>query len=272
MTDEPPTQPFAIDRSTSFGDLDDQVVVVTGGNSGIGLGIARGVVAAGGRAFLLARGAQRLQAAVEELTELAGVPDRVAGQPCDVSGETAVIEAFAAARERFGRLDGLVCSHGAPGTGAPFIELCLEDWRHVLTVNLDGVMLCLREAARIMVADRTPGSMVVVSSLAAQLGQVRGQDYTASKGGVAALVRSCATELSRYGIRVNEIQPGTIVTPMAESYIANESIASLTRRRIPARRWGRPDELAGAAVYLLSQAARYHTGDTLVLDGGYVVY
>ena len=168
----------------------------------------------------------------------------------------------------------MICSHGitGPRAGVAFPDLSTADWREVLRVNLDGVFFALRQAARLMIADGTPGSMVVVGSLASVFGQVRGQGYSASKGGGLRARPVHRAELARHGIRVNEILPGTIETPLAHDFLANESAATRTQRRIPMRRWGQPDEFAGVVVYLISEASRYHSGDSLVIDGGYAIY
>jgi NAD(P)-dependent dehydrogenase (short-subunit alcohol dehydrogenase family) len=141
-----------------------------------------------------------------------------------------------------------------------------------MQVNLEGAFLTFCEAARHMARDEAGGSLVGVASLAAVQGQVRGAHYGASKGGLTALVRSCAVELARYGIRTNALLPGAFTTPLSDPFQSDPRYAAKVLPRIPARRWGEPDEVAGVAVYLASPASVYHSGDTLVVDGGYSVF
>jgi len=262
------TRPFRV-GAEPLADLRGHVGAVTGGNSGIGLGIARGLVAAGARVAVLATHQGRIEAAVAELNDLG--PGEARGHRCDVSDEVAVRAAFAAVAAEWGAPDSTFAVAGVGGHGAPFLDLELEDWRRTMAVNLDGVFLCFREAARAMVEAGQGGSLVAVSSLAARFGQVRGQDYSASKGGVTALVRACATELARHGIRANSILPGTIDTPLAADFLSQPHLRDRSVTRTPMRRIGEPDEFAGAAVYLASPASRFHNGDTLTIDGGYAV-
>ncbi len=123
-----------------------------------------------------------------------------------------------------------------------------------------------------MVARSEGGSLVGIASLAALSGQPRGQHYAASKGGLIAMVNSCAVELARYGIRGNSILPGWIETPMAAEMLASQPVIDRILPRVPARRWGTPDDFAGIAVYLASDASRYHSGDSFLVDGGYRVF
>jgi NAD(P)-dependent dehydrogenase (short-subunit alcohol dehydrogenase family) len=262
------SRPFRVGEEP-LADLRGHVAIVTGGNSGIGLGIARGLVAAGARVAVLATNEGRIESAVAELNELG--PGEARGHRCDVSDEEAVRAAFAAVADEWRAPDSTFAVAGVGGTTVPFQDLGLDDWHRVLAVNLDGVFLTFREAARLMIAAGQGGSLVAVSSLAARFGQVRGQDYSASKGGVTALVRACASELARHGIRANSILPGTIDTPLASDFLAQPRLRARSITRTPMRRIGEPDEFAGAAVYLASPASRFHTGDTLTIDGGYAV-
>lgn len=262
------TRAFAV-GDAPFADLAGHVSIVTGGNSGIGLGMARGLIAAGARVAVIGTSVERTAAAATELNELG--PGEARGIVCDVADEAAVRAAFAAVEGRWGAPDSLFASAGVGGTGTPFLELELDDWRRTMAVNLDGTFLCFREAARLMVATNKGGSLVAVASLAARFGQVRGQDYSASKGGVTALVRACAAELARHGIRANSILPGTIDTPLASAYLSRPQLRERSVKRAPMRRIGMPDEFAGAAVYLASPASRFHTGDALTIDGGYAI-
>jgi NAD(P)-dependent dehydrogenase (short-subunit alcohol dehydrogenase family) len=251
-------------------DLSGCVAVVTGGNSGIGLGIARGLVSCGARVAVLGRRADANADAVAELNDEHA--DRAIGLVCDVGDAEQVAASFRRVRSELGPIGVAVACAALASPGVPFLEQEPADWADVLQVNLVGAFLTFREAARHMVADEVPGSLIAIASLAAVQGQVRGQQYAASKGGLVALTKSCAVELARYGIRANTILPGAFSTPLSEPFQSDERYRAKVIPRIPLRRWGSIDEVAGAAVYLSSPAASYHSGDTLVIDGGYSVF
>src|SRR6185503_15471268 len=130
----------------------------------------------------------------------------------------------------------------------------------------------LRTAARHMIEGGRGGSLVVTSSLAAISGPPRNQHYAASKGGVISMMHALAVELARHGIRANAIQPGWIDTPMTEKLLRWDKFAEKVLPRVPLKRWGAPEDFGGVAVYLASDASRYHTGDTLLIDGGYTKF
>lgn len=250
-------------------DLRGHVAVVTGGSSGIGLGIARGLAQAGADVCIWGRNAERITSAAEELSRHGTV---VAGIAADVSDEGATADAFERTQREFGRIDSCFANAGGAELRSSFIDMTLQEFRSVTAVNLDGAFLTLRGAAQHMIERGGGGSLVAVSSLAAVHGMARGQHYAASKAAVVALVRSCAVELGRFGIRANAILPGWIETPATERAFSLEPLRKGVLRRIPCQRWGEPADFAGAAVYLASPASRYHTGDTLIIDGGYSVY
>src|SRR6185369_2104719 len=140
-------------------------------------------------------------------------------------------------------------------------------FRRVTRVNLEGAFLTLQGAARLMV-ERGGGSLVGIASLAAVEGAPRGQHYAATKGGLISMIRACAVELARHRIRANAILPGWIETPMTEGWTDAPKVVERVLPRVPVRRWGTPEDFAGVAVYLASPASAYHTGDTLIVDGG----
>ncbi len=160
----------------------------------------------------------------------------------------------------------------APAARRRFAEMSTEEWRRVLRINLDGVFFTLRVASRHMIARGGGGSLAVTSSLAAIEGQARGEHYAASKGAIISVIRALAVELARHGVRANAILPGWIDTPLAAPALNWEVFQRKVLPRIPMRRWGVPEEFGGIAVYLASDASAYHTGDTLVIDGGYAVF
>src|SRR5919204_1269456 len=249
--------------SASF-DLSGHVALVTGGNSGIGLGIADGLARAGADVAIWARRAERNAEAREELSRHG---PRIVDVVCDVTDAGSVTEAFARTLELLGRIDSCFATAGGTKLQAPFVEMTLDDFRRTLAVNLEGAFLTFQGAARHMIERGGGGSLVGISSLAAVEGMARGQHYAAAKAGLIALIRSCAVELARYGIRANAILPGWIETPATEGTFARKSLQEGVLTRIPQRRWGQPADFAGVAVYLASPASAYQTGAELIVDG-----
>jgi len=249
-------------------DLTDRVVVVTGGNGGIGLGMARGLAAAGATVSVWGRDTGKNAAAVDELQGLGAVADAVG---VDVADETAVDAAMAATLARFGRVDSMFANAGIGG-GAPFVDQTLDGWRRVMAVNLDGAFLCFRAAARHMVQRGGGGSLVAVSSTSAVHGAPANQAYSCSKAALLSLVRGLAVELARHGIRANAIMPGWTETEMTAPLLGWGKFIRNTTDRTPVRRWGVPEDFAAAAVFLADPTQTFHTGDCVVVDGGYTIF
>jgi NAD(P)-dependent dehydrogenase (short-subunit alcohol dehydrogenase family) len=249
-------------------DLTGKVAVVTGGNRGIGLGMARGLARSGAAISVWARDEARNESAAEELATLGTEVQTIS---CDVSSERAVEEATQATLDRFGRVDIGIANAGF-GAGADSLKLKLDEWHRVLAVNLDGVFLTLRELGKHMAGRKGGGKLIAISSISAQHGTPLQPHYAASKGGVESMVRSFAVRLAKYDIQVNAVEPGWIVTEATEPGFANEKLNAAIVRRTPARRWGQPEDMEGIAIYLGSDASRFHTGDTLRVDGGYAIF
>lgn len=247
-------------------DLSGHVALVTGGNSGIGLGMAEGLAAAGASVCIWGRTEERNEAARERIAAHGG---EVLAVRCDVSSTEDVEAAFAETLERLGRIDSCFACAGVGPGGQRFLEMTPEEFDRVLAVNLTGAYLTLQGAASDMVERGEGGSLVGVASLAALSGQPRGQNYAASKGGLIAMVNSCAVELAKHGIRANSILPGWVESAMTEGILGAQPFVERVLPRVPARRWGTPADFAGVAVYLASPASSYHTGDSLLIDGGY---
>lgn len=249
-------------------DLTGRVVVVTGGNRGIGLGIARGLARAGASLALWSRDGARNEEAAKELQALGA---DAFGVRCDVSSESDIQAATAATLERFGRVDSGFANAGYGSTRNP-LKLSLEAWRELLAVNLDGAFLTFRELARHMVERGGGGKLVAISSISETFGTPKQPHYAAGKAALGALVRSFAVEFARHDIQVNSIQPGWITTEATAPAQEYEALNKVILGRTPAGRWGDPEDLAGIAVYLASDASRFHTGDSLRVDGGYSIF
>jgi NAD(P)-dependent dehydrogenase (short-subunit alcohol dehydrogenase family) len=251
-------------------DLAGKVALITGGNSGIGLGMARAVAEAGADVAIWGTNPAKNAAAQREL-EATG--RRLLALDCDVGDEQAVERAFAETVRALGRVDGCFANAGASGRGSrSFLEISAEEWHRVLRVNLHGAFYTLRAAAKHMVERGGEGVLVGTASLAAIEGAARNEHYAATKGGIISMIRALAVEFARHRIRANAILPGWIETNMTANAIANEKFRNNVMPRIPMRRWGTGDDFGGIAVYLMSDASRYHTGDTFVIDGGYSLF
>ena len=250
-------------------DLTGKVALVTGGNSGIGLGMAQALAQAGADVAIWGTSAAKNEAAA---AALAAHGVRVHAQACDVGDEAAVDAAFAATLAALGRVDACFANAGTYGRKMKFTELDSAEWHRVTRVNLDGAFWTLRAAARHMVERGGGGSLVGTASLAAIEGAARNTQYAATKGAMVAMIRALAVEMARHGIRANAVLPGWIETPMTARSVADEKFAAAVLPRIPARRWGSGADFGGIAVYLASDAAAYHTGDCLVVDGGYSLF
>jgi NAD(P)-dependent dehydrogenase (short-subunit alcohol dehydrogenase family) len=255
-------------------DLSGKVALITGGNGGIGLGMAQALAQAGADVAIWGTNAAKNEAARAELAQYG---TRVLALQCDVGDEAQVEARFAETLRALGRVDGCFANAGiSSGKATPFTEFTAEDWRRVLRVNLDGAFFTFRAAARHMKARAEAGdaggALVGTASLAAIEGAARNEHYAATKGGLVSMIRALAVELARYGVRANAILPGWIETDMTERSIANPKFAANVLPRVPMRRWGRPEDFGGIAVYLMSEASAFHTGDSLLLDGGYALF
>jgi NAD(P)-dependent dehydrogenase (short-subunit alcohol dehydrogenase family) len=250
-------------------DLTGRVALVTGGNGGIGLGMADGLAAHGADVAIWGTNEEKNEAAAQHLARHGR---KVLALRCDVGDQEQVEEAFAATVAGLGKVDSCFANAGVGGQAPSFLEMTAEEWRRVLRVNLDGAFFTLQAAVRHMVERGEGGSVVVMTSASASQGQQKGEHYGASKAGVVALVRAIAVEHARHGIRGNAILPGWVETDMTAPALGWDKFVANVMPRVPLRRWGRPDDFAGAAVYLASDASKWHTGDTIVVDGGYLIF
>jgi NAD(P)-dependent dehydrogenase (short-subunit alcohol dehydrogenase family) len=247
-------------------DLSGHVALVTGGNSGIGLGMARGLASAGADIAIWGTSADKNDRAVEELGSLS---TRVRSFICDVGDSTAVRTSFAATVAEMGKVDSCFVNAGIGGRAASFVEMTEQEWHRVIRVNLDGAFYTAQAAVRHLVERSSPGSIVFTTSGSAFFGQQRGQNYGASKAGLVSMTKAIAVEHARHGIRVNAVLPGWTESEMTEPAFNWDRFVERVMPRIPLRRWGTPRDFAGIAVYLASEASAYHTGDVITIDGGY---
>ncbi len=249
-------------------DLTGRVVVITGGNGGIGLAMAQAVAGAGAEVAIWGRNEAKNAAAVDRL---AATGRRATSQVVDVTDEQAVDDAFAATLDAHGRVDTMIANAGG-GVPGPIHELTLDQWRRAIAVNLDASFLCFRAAARHLIAAGEGGSLVGVSSTSALHGAPGNEGYSAAKAGVASLVRGLAVELARHRIRANTLMPGWTETDMTAPLLEWDKFVDATTSRTPVRRWGVPEDMGPAAVFLADPTLTFHTGDTVVVDGGYTVF
>jgi 2-deoxy-D-gluconate 3-dehydrogenase len=248
-------------------DLTDRIALVTGGNGGIGLGMARGLGQAGASVIIVGRNAEKSAAALREL-QSAGV--RAESLPCDVADEAAVQRLFGDVQQRHGRLDILVNNAGSTVRKAPQ-DFTLDDWNGVMDVNLTSAFLCSRAAHPLMVK-AGGGKVINIGSILSIFGAPYAPAYCASKGGLVQLTRSLALAWAKDNIQANTVLPGWIDTELTRS--ARAEVPGLNERvlaRTAAGRWGQPQDLAGIAVFLASSASDFVTGAAIPVDGGYSV-
>ena len=245
-------------------DLTGRVALVTGGNGGIGLAMAQGLAQAGATLVLTGRDAAKGEAAAAALG-----PDAIF-VPADITDPDAAQRLVAATEAQWGRLDILINNAGTSVRKQPE-ALSLADWRHVLDTNLTSCFVCSQAAYPAML--RAGGGKIInIGSMLSLFGAAFAAAYGASKGGVMQLTRSLATAWAKDNIQVNAVLPGWIETALTDG--AREQVAGLYERvlaRSPAGRWGKPEDLAGVAVFLASGASDFVTGTAIPVDGGYSV-
>lgn len=248
--------------STLFS-LEGKVAVVTGASRGIGQGIATALAEAGARVVLVGRDPTTLTAAVGPLS---GKDPRATAIVADISDVAAIGPLFQQAMERFGRLDILINNAGVEQI-CPSLDVGEALWDRILGTNLKGAFFCSQQAAALM---KNGGSIVNVCSLTSEVGVPGAAPYGASKSGLAGLTRALATEWAPRGIRVNGIGPGYFRTALTETFYEDPHWQATMLDKIPLRRFGQLTDLAGATVFLCSDAASYITGQVLYVDGGYL--
>jgi glucose 1-dehydrogenase len=254
---------------TGTGKLDGRVALVTGGDSGIGQGVCFELAAHGAAVAVNYVGSP--DATEKMVAEIEQVGARALAVQMDVSSEDDVRSAFAQTAEAFGGVDLLVNNAGVEHPYA-LLDMPLDAWQKVLDVNLTGTFLCAREAARTMRDRKSPGTIVNISSVHEQIAWERFSHYCASKGGMKLFAQSIAKELAPLGIRVVNVAPGAVDTPINKAVLENAQESAAVVAEVPLGRWGHVEDIAHAVAWLASSQASYVTGATLFIDGGMTLY
>ena len=249
-------------------DLTGRVALVTGGNGGIGLGIAKGLAAAGASIAIAGRNADKTAAAVSGLNAIDG---RALAIKADVADEASVERMTEGVIRTFGRIDILVANAGI-NIRKPPEDYSLEEWHAILDTNLTGTFLCARAVLPAFKA-AGGGKIITIGSMSSIFGGGIIRPYAASKGGVVQLTKSLAVSWAQHNVQVNAILPGFIDTPLTRG--GRQSAPAMFAKvvdRTPAGRWGQPEDLAGLAVFLASHASDFITGTAIPVDGGYSIH
>lgn len=245
--------------------LKDRAAAITGSTSGIGLAYARALAKEGAHlvinGILPAEEAEKLRA---ELANEFGV--KVLFSAADMTKPDEIAGFIAQAEAEFGAVDILVNNAGIQFR-KPMVELATADWQRVIDTNLTSAFMIGREAAKRMIA-RGHGKVINIGSLTSELARATVAPYTVAKGGIKMLTRAMAAEWAEAGIQANAIGPGYMITDMNQALIDNPTFDAWVKGRTPARRWGKPDELIGTAVFLASSASNYVNGQIICVDGG----
>jgi NAD(P)-dependent dehydrogenase (short-subunit alcohol dehydrogenase family) len=246
------------------GTFEGKVALVTGGATGIGLGTAQAFARAGATVVIAARRKERGEEAVHMIREQGGTAHFI---QADITEEAQVAALIDQTIEQFGRLD---CAFNNAGTlnMRPLTDFTLAEWNQVIATNLTGIWLCMKYEIPVMLKQGC-GAIVNMASTSAKVGMNGVSAYAASKGGVVALTHSAAVEYARRGIRVNAVMTGAVKTEM--TWMMNDEMIAVVSDKYPIGRIGQPEDIAGAVLFLCSDAASFITGQTLPVDGGYTV-
>ena len=244
-------------------DLSGRTAFITGSTRGLGQAIARGLGDAGARLVINGRSAKNVAAVAAEMRD-AG--NDVIEAAFDVVSEAEVVATFERLDAEGVSVDILVNNAGIQHR-QPMVELALADWQRVIDTNLTSAFLIGREAARRMIP-RGYGKIINIGSLTSELARATVIPYTVAKGGVKMLTKGMAAEWAKSGIQANAIGPGYMLTDMNEALVNNPEFDAWVKGRTPAARWGKPEELVGAAVFLASSASDYVNGQIIYVDGG----
>ena len=249
--------------NTSLFDLTGRTALVTGSGQGIGLSLASGLGMAGARIVLNGRSTEKLDEAVRTLAKQ-GIDAHAT--PFDVSDADAVTAGVASIEASIGPIDILVNNAGIQRR-RPLEEFSIDDWREVMRINLDNVFFVGQAVARHMIP-RGRGKIINIASLQSEAARYSIAPYTASKGAVKNLTKGMCTDWARHGLQINAIGPGYFATPLNQALIDNPEFDAWLKARTPAGRWGRVEELQGAAIFLASAASDFVNGQIIYVDGG----
>ena len=249
-------------------ELSGKAAIVTGAGSGLGRHFALTLARAGASVAVLGRDVTKLDRVVKEIEAFDG---RAIAARVDVLDRASILQAIATAETELGAI-GILVNNAGISVHKPLLDQTEDDWDKVVDTNLKGAWLVAQETARHMVRLGHGGSIVNIASVLGLRATGAVPGYVASKAGLVHLTRAMALELARHGIRVNAVLPGWIATDMTAAGQASQVMTDKVISRVPIRRWGRPEEFGGIAVYLASDAASYQTGTTVVVDGGYSVF
>ena len=246
-------------------DLSGKTALVTGSSRGLGRAIAEGLAQAGARLVINGTQAERTHQAQKELQAKGYAVEALV---FDVTDEQAVLSAFNTLDERKIAVDILVNNAGIQYR-KPMVELATADWNRIIETNLTSCFVIGREAAKRMIT-RGHGKIINIASLTSELARVTVAPYTVSKGGVKMLTKAMAAEWAVHGLQANAIGPGYMITDMNQALIDNPDFDAWVKARTPAKRWGKPEELVGAAIFLASDASNYVNGQVIYVDGGMI--
>ncbi len=248
-------------------DLSGHVALVTGGNGGLGLAMAKGLVKAGASVAIWGRNAQKNEDAIAALLGLGGDVEAFA---CEVTDASQIEAAFERTLSRFGKVDSCFANAGGSGPTGMLHKLSDDQWSGVMDLNLNSVVLTYKAAIAHMLERKQGGKLIATSSVAANLGMPFHAGYSTTKAALLGLTRSLAVELGRANIQVNAILPGYIATEM--SIDTSQAFQDAAKRRSAAGEVGRLEDMEGIAVYLASTESRFMTGHGLVIDGGQSIF
>ena len=247
--------------------LNGKVAIVTGGNGGIGLAYAKGLVKAGAKVAVWGRNTEKNSQAIDELQKLGG---DVAAFVADVTDIAQVKSAFDATLAKFEKVDICFANAGSAGPVKSLHKLSDEAWNNLLDINLNSVVYTYRLVIKHLLERQAPGKLIVTSSIAALVGSGHASGYSATKAAVLGLTRSLAVELGRKGIQVNAILPGFVGTEMTDN--APDIFLEGVKRRSCSGKLGTVEQMEGIAVFLASASSDYITGQSIVMDGGHTIY
>ena len=246
-------------------DLTGHVAVITGAGRGIGEGIAVAMSEAGASVVVAARRTEEIERVANEIKSAGGIAEPF---KLDVTNQNETIENMKNAYEHFGSLDIAFCNAGIREIVSP-LELSIEEWRKVIDINVTGVFITAQTFAKHCIEKKIKGNIVITSSTLSVTSAPNRCAYTASKHATAGITKQLAVDLAKYDIRVNAVGPGVIRTPLTERYFQDEEASQKVRNLHAMKRWGEPNEISSAVLYLASDEASFCTGTNLIVDGGW---